>query len=209
MMAIIISLKCLCQLISRFIRIFARAEEGNWWAANVQTIKRNSRLLLAWRRHQMETFSELLAFWGGIHRSPVNSPHKGQWRGALVFSLMCTWTYNGWANHRDAGDLRHHRTQYDVIVMVQLKCDMPWWRIYESVTRSSVVQVWACRLFGAESLPKPMLTSCQLDANEQTLEFESKHKSLLYQNVVWKRCPAFCSGPLLLTWINFNPLMDK
>ena len=25
----------------------------------------------------------------GIHRSPVNSPHKGQWRGALIFSLIC------------------------------------------------------------------------------------------------------------------------
>ena len=25
----------------------------------------------------------------GIHRSPVNSPHKGHWRGALVFSLIC------------------------------------------------------------------------------------------------------------------------
>ena len=24
-----------------------------------------------------------------IHRPPVNSPHKGQWRGALVFSLIC------------------------------------------------------------------------------------------------------------------------
>ena len=23
----------------------------------------------------------------GIHRSPVNSPHKGQWRGALMFSF--------------------------------------------------------------------------------------------------------------------------
>ena len=27
----------------------------------------------------------------GIHRSPVNSPHKGQWRGALMFSLICSW----------------------------------------------------------------------------------------------------------------------
>ena len=26
----------------------------------------------------------------GIHRSPVNSPHKGQWHGALRFSLICT-----------------------------------------------------------------------------------------------------------------------
>ena len=24
-----------------------------------------------------------------IHRSPVNSPHKGQWRGALMFSYIC------------------------------------------------------------------------------------------------------------------------
>ena len=41
----------------------------------------------------------------GIHRSPVNSPHKGQWRGALIFSLICVWT-NGWVNNREAGDLR-------------------------------------------------------------------------------------------------------
>ena len=27
----------------------------------------------------------------GIHRSPVNSPHKGQWRGALMFSSICAW----------------------------------------------------------------------------------------------------------------------
>ena len=25
----------------------------------------------------------------GIHRSPVNFPHKSQWRGALTFSLIC------------------------------------------------------------------------------------------------------------------------
>ena len=31
----------------------------------------------------------------GIHRSPVNSPHKGQWRGALMFSLISAWI-NGW-----------------------------------------------------------------------------------------------------------------
>ena len=39
----------------------------------------------------------------GIHRSPVNSPHKGQWRGALILSLIYGWT-NGWVNNRDAGD---------------------------------------------------------------------------------------------------------
>ena len=49
----------------------------------------------------------------GIHRSPVNSPHKGQWRGALVFSLNCAWI-NGWVNNRQAGDLRRHGAHYDV-----------------------------------------------------------------------------------------------
>ena len=40
----------------------------------------------------------------GIHRSPVNSPHKGQWRGALMFSLIYAWM-KGWVNNREAGDL--------------------------------------------------------------------------------------------------------
>ena len=52
-----------------------------------------------------------------IHRSPVNSPHKGQWRGALMFPLICAWT-NTRANNGEAGDLRRHRAHYDVTVMV-------------------------------------------------------------------------------------------
>ena len=33
-------------------------------------------------------------YWPFVHRShqsPVNSLHKGQWRGALIFSLICVW----------------------------------------------------------------------------------------------------------------------
>ena len=52
----------------------------------------------------------------GIHRSPVNSPHKGQWRGPLVFLWSAPWI-NGWVNIREAGDLRRHHAHYDVIVM--------------------------------------------------------------------------------------------
>ena len=52
----------------------------------------------------------------GIHRSPVNTPHKGQWRGALMLSLICVWI-NGWVNNCEAGGLRGHRAHYDVIVM--------------------------------------------------------------------------------------------
>ena len=50
----------------------------------------------------------------GIHRSPVNSPHKSQWHGALIFSLICVWV-----NNCEAGDLRRHRGHYAVIVIVK------------------------------------------------------------------------------------------
>ena len=60
----------------------------------------------SWWRHQ--NFLRYWAFLRGIHRSPVNSPHKGQWHGALLFSSICAWIY-GWVNNREAGDLRRHR----------------------------------------------------------------------------------------------------
>ena len=53
-------------------------------------------------------FPRYWPFVRGIHRSPVNSPHKGQWRGALIFS---------WVNNREAGDFKPHRAHYDVTVM--------------------------------------------------------------------------------------------
>ena len=61
-------------------------------------------------------FPRYWPFVRGIPRSPVNSPHIGQWRGALMFSLICAWI-NGWVNNREAGDLRRHRAHYDVTVM--------------------------------------------------------------------------------------------
>ena len=57
-----------------------------------------------------------------IHRSPVNFPHKGQWRGALMFSLIYAWI-NDWVNNREAGDLRRQHGHYDVVVMC-LQLDM-------------------------------------------------------------------------------------
>ena len=65
----------------------------------------------------METFSALLAICAVNSPVPGDSPHKGQWRGALIFSLICVWI-NGWVNNREAGDLRHHRAYYDVTVMI-------------------------------------------------------------------------------------------
>ena len=62
-------------------------------------------------------FPRYWPFARGIHRSPVNSPHKDQWRGALMFSLICVWI-NGWVNNGEAGDLRRSRTHYDVTVII-------------------------------------------------------------------------------------------
>ena len=62
-------------------------------------------------------FPRYWPFVRGLPRSPVNSPHKGQWRGALMFSLICVWI-NGWVNNPEAGDLSRYRAHYDVIVMI-------------------------------------------------------------------------------------------
>ena len=41
--------------------------------------------------------------------------HKGRWRRALMFSLICAWM-NSWVNNHKAGDMRRHRAHYDVTV---------------------------------------------------------------------------------------------
>ena len=68
-----------------------------------------------WWRHQMEAFSALLALCAGNSPVLVTSPHKGQWRGALMFSLISA-RINDWENNREAGDLRRYRAHYVVIV---------------------------------------------------------------------------------------------
>ena len=81
------------------------------------TVKRRTKSISRWR-HQMETFSALLAICAGNSPVPGEFPDKGQWRGALMFSLICVWI-NGWVNSREAGDLRRYHAHYDVIVMSQ------------------------------------------------------------------------------------------
>ena len=68
--------------------------------------------VIKWKR-----FPRYWPFVRGIHRPPMNSPQKGQWRGALISPLICAWT-NVWVNNRDAGDLRRHRAHHAVTVML-------------------------------------------------------------------------------------------
>ena len=73
-------------------------------------------LSISWWRHQMETFSALLALCAG------NSLVTGEFqrpvtRGFDVFFWSAPAWINGWVNNREAGDLRRHRAHYDVILM--------------------------------------------------------------------------------------------
>ena len=113
----------------------------------------------SWWRHQMETFSVLLVICAAIHRSPVNSPHKGQWRqGALMFSLILART-NGWVNNSEAGDLIRHRAHYDVILMLLVQkqsanMTSQWLcSTFLSYHRSSYVISWWCRNTGLDKGP--------------------------------------------------------
>ena len=67
---------------------------------------------------------------------------------------------------------------------------------------SALVQIMACRLFGAKPLSEPVLSHSQLDPQEQTsVKFESKHfiHENAYENIV-------CGMAAILSrerWINF------
>ena len=99
---------------------------------------------------KLKHFPPYWPFVRGIHRWLVNSPHKGQWRGALIFFFLSTRWINGWVNNREAGDLRCQRAHYHVIVMYTK--DYYWWLIsliHISVSRHDFylimkygIQVW-------------------------------------------------------------------
>ena len=91
--------------------------------ANFDVTLKSLKMILQWGtllNHddviKWKHFPHYWLFLQGIHRSPMNSPHKGQWHGALMFSLICAWI-NGWGNIREAGDLRRHHAHYGLIVM--------------------------------------------------------------------------------------------
>ena len=52
---------------------------------NKQVIQSGSHDVIKWKH-----FPRYWPFVWGIHQSRLNSPHKGQRRGAFIFSLICT-----------------------------------------------------------------------------------------------------------------------
>ena len=109
---------------------------GDDFLNNIYTtkLKRNTDLLqqpnssvtgwLLWCIHDdVIKWKQIPRYWSfvrGIHLSPVFPLTKAR---CLIFSLIYAWT-NGWANNRDAGDLKRHRAHYDVTVMfLTCNCD--------------------------------------------------------------------------------------
>ena len=135
-------------------------------------------LLSPWWRHQMETFSALpyRPFVRGIHRSPVVSTHKGQWRGALMFSLICAWT-NDWANNEDAGDL-------DAIAFIMTS--LQWWK-----TKHPMCPVWSQLPYGC-CLRRQFLNNHNIDLlfNEYS-SFMTKRFTLI---TLWAMNVCFYEG---------------
>ena len=137
-------------------------------------------------------------------------PRKGQWRGALMFSLICAWI-NGWVNNGMAGDSRCHRAHCDVIVMT-----IDWNCVF-----SKVLQFWRKKAAGKtgkrylsteQELPeqeskmsnsdlpdtkcvRPCAYGVRVLSNVRILK-ESNLASFLIQEIkkknLWKRSTNFC-----------------
>ena len=96
-------------------------------------------VLGAWWRHQMKKNHRCWSSARGIQWWPLDNPHKGQQRGALIFSLICTWT-NVWANSGgDTGELSRHRTHYDDVTV--MGCD------HFHIHLGCLLWLWVARLF--------------------------------------------------------------
>ena len=134
---------CLCIYLRVGLTITIVMTAGSCWASSIFMMTSSNG------KH----FPRYCPFVRGIHRSPVNSPHKGQWRGALMFSLIYAWL-NGEVNNREAGDLRRHRAHYDVTVMFRVLWSFYYTRqlsgkvLFFSIMFSSqitlLLSIWYC-----------------------------------------------------------------
>ena len=74
----------------------------------------------------METFSTLLAICAG--NSLVSSEFPAQRPMTRSFNIFFDLRLNNdWVNNGEAGDLRPHRSHYDVTVMHSYLSSLPWW----------------------------------------------------------------------------------
>ena len=104
------------------------------------------------------TFSVLLAICEGNHRSPVDSPHKGQWRGALMFFLS--------APEQTAEQIIEAPVIWDAITLIMTSQNeneqdswMPSGRLILDSSRTTQVMI---HLRGCILIFKTTITACVL-----------------------------------------------
>ena len=98
-----------------------------YWSSSLNLVPHVKDWNVTWWHNQMETFAGLLV----LHRSQVDSPPKGQWHGALMFSLICA-KINFWVINCEAGDLRRYCAHHDVVVMNH--GSQQFWKHVESIS---------------------------------------------------------------------------
>ena len=82
------------------------------WKKTCPTFQSALRLLVTWWRHQMETFSALLALCAG------NSPVTGEFPSQMPVTRSFSVCFDLRPNNREAGIVRRHRAHHDVTVMI-------------------------------------------------------------------------------------------
>ena len=96
--------------------IYAGVEYCTWlYKMLIEIYDKHWCIPASWWRHQMEPFSALLAICAG--NSSVSDEFPSQRPVTRSFPLTCAWI-NVWVNNHKTGDLRRHRSHYDVNVMI-------------------------------------------------------------------------------------------
>ena len=109
---------------------------------------------------------------------------KGSDKELWCFLWSAPWIH-GWVNNREAGDLRHQRSHYDVMVM--------YYRFFERSFRYLDFNICVRHIGQA----------CGL--------MSGSYVTWSIRPALWPTAARLLNnqGPLLLTWINFNLSMDK
>ena len=95
-----------------------------------------SKISPTWWRHQMGTFSALLAICAGNSSVPGELPTK---RPVTRSFDVLSWI-NDWVNNGKAGDLRRHHAHYDVTAMKN--AGPPYWHVLTAIRALLYLHRW-------------------------------------------------------------------
>ena len=129
----------------------------------------------------------------GIHRSTVNSPHKGQWRGALMFFLICVWI-NGWVNNREAGDLRRYLTHYNAIVMKKGAWKLHFYNSPPTTPKRRNMRQWSQHWFRWWLAAKPSIEPLGINFSETWIKIQNLSHMKMHLIISSAKWQPFCSG---------------